>query len=1222
MPRISGELKERRKERIWMLVRQHRGIRQKELSNLSKIDNRTVNNYLSELEYEGRVYKKGVLWFEQEFQATQLRQFEMLPEETYTLYLATRLFVKQSDRRIEFAESAMYRLSEVLKSDVPVSPDIEKAAQKLAERETQPGYHDIFQTLIRAYLNRQKVQLTYKPLWRNAFETTFETYLIEPSTIGFATYLIGYSSIVGELRAYKLSRIEAVEVLRGEENTYAIPPDFPGLSIFDTAWSIITGEKTTRVELRFSPNVAARVLETNWHPSQDFAWDKEKEGYLRWWVDVADTTDMAPWIRSWGRDTEILEPDDLRKSMEAHIWKLIQVYNLSTPIDDDIDLQLRRLWGKTTKDPEMFHPALYHMFDVAHVAEQLLSNRASPRWRQVLAESLNADADTLHEWLPYLIALHDIGKISVPFQVLNDFQSPRLKAEGFDFGKAKKIDGQELHHSIVGRLVLQDMIADWPENLRAAFQEMVSGHHGVFQADSSKHRRDFNGIKEAAAWPLFRERAMEIFQSYLLRQWPDPLPDPGNQSAAMMALNGFCILCDWLGSDADYFTPEPLMTVTTYVSKSRDRAYKRVKEAEFFQKAITTASTKFADLFEFAPRPIQAAIDDIPDDLLRQATLTIIEASTGEGKTEAGLALARRIGALRGTDEMYIAMPTTATSNAMYDRVQTHLEKRLGLPKTLVRLIHGQDFLKDDDLPTNPMESVEPGHNAPSESPALTWFAPKKRALLAPIGVGTIDQAELSALNVRHNALRMIGLAGKTIILDEVHAYDTYMTSIIKRMLTWLSALGSSVILLSATLPSARRRELAEAFAGPNEVDDLDLAAYPSIMTIGVAGQYISTPAAYQPDKTIYCHLTQFQDDDPNAKAKWLLNQVQNGGCVCWMTNTVKRSQQIFKALLAMNPADVDLDLLHARFPLNEREKREKAIMDKYGKNGQRPKKGIVVGTQVLEQSLDLDFDVIMTDMAPIDLILQRAGRLHRHERDSGVRHSHQEPHLYINQIIERADKAIYAEYILRKSLQALETKAVISLPDDYRPLIEAVYDDQAPGSNDPLFAAWDRLDAKQVKLEDEADIRLTAKPDPTYPFYHGANIQDFKEDEDSNGWLVAHTRWNDGRESVTVIPLLSNGEMAQILVDGQPISRNQKASRETQLELLRQGIRVSNVDLIDGIRKTAPLDKLFADSALLRNCLPLWLEISPDGSGYVSKDPSLSVQLDHDLGLVIGDLE
>lgn len=889
--------------------------------------------------------------------------------------------------------------------------------------------------------------------------------------------------------------------------------------------------------------------------------------------------------------------------------------------------RLLRLWGKTTADPDRFHPALYHMFDVAHVAQQLLSPRASTRWRWVLANALNAEANTLPEWLPYLIALHDLGKISVPFQVLNEKQLTRLKTEGVSFGKATRKDGRDLHHTLVGRLVLQDTdtVVGWPKNLQVAFIEMVSGHHGIFQWDEWEHRRNFKRLKEGEEWSRLRQLAIQILQSYLLQQWPDPLPNPTNQSVAIMALNGFCILCDWLGSDEDDFAPTPLTPLTEYVLQSRQRAHRRVRDAGFFQTTASNAPTQFANLFPDIPqpRPLQTAIDAIPDAVLGQPTLTIIEAPTGEGKTEAALALTRRIGALRDSDEMYIALPTTATSNAMFERVQIHLRQRLSLPAEMVKLVHGHNFLVE----VKPMESIE--LNGQTESPSLAWFAPKTKALLAPIGVGTIDQAELSALNVRHNALRMIGLAGKTVILDEVHAYDTYMTTIIKRMLTWLSALGSSVILLSATLPKARRQELLQAFTGQDIEAKLNPDAYPSLMIVSSTHYHLDTPVVYQPDKpvavhqpnkTITLHLRTFADEDALAKAAWLLDRVTQGGCACWITNTVKRAQQSYAALLKIAPADVTSDLLHARFPLVDRESREKEILSRYGKNGNRPDKAIVVGTQVLEQSLDLDFDVMMTDLAPIDLILQRAGRLHRHEREKAMRYDHQQPQLYVNTVIEEADNAVYDEYILRKSLLTLQNieTGYLSLPADYRTLIESVYDGKEPETDDSLHSLWKDLEDKKDGLVTEAKQRLMNNPKPDAPFYRDGKPKDLKDEEEGSDWLSASTRW--GQESITVIPLLWEDEAARLVSGGEAIALDQKANRETQLALLRQSVRISQPKLVEHLKALPEHPKLFTDASLLKNCFPLWMEKRRDE--FIALNTPLPMQLHPELGLVIGELQ
>lgn len=1219
MPRITDHKKQRRKDDVHEIVRRTpNGLREMEIAERLNLERRTVHNYLVELEREGKIYKDGVLWLFDPQGGTWLRQLELAADEAFVLYLAARLLVKQSDKHNETAIAALSRLSEVLKTDLPVSNDIFQAAQELRKREKRPQYESTFSALAKAYLLKHPVRITYKPLYGQAFTTLFHIYLMEPSAIGYTIYVIGQSQNVQAMRSYKIERIEAAEIIYNQ--SYTIPPDFAGLAMLNSAWSIMTGEQTLRVVLRFNQAVTPRVLETNWHPAQDYK--KQEDGSLRWWVDVADTTDMKPWIRGWGADVEVLEPEALREDMKGHARRAAEGYGITTTAADPTS-RLLRLWGKTSQQGDLFHPAFYHMLDVAHVAQHLLSPRATPRWRNALGRALNADPATLHEWLPYLIALHDLGKLSTPFQMLNEVQIERLKREKFDFGDTTRADGSkdELRHTALGRLFLTPAVQGWPQNLSLAFLDMVSGHHGVYRGSNRGDKVAYELLKEPTEWAALRQHAQELLRSILCQQWPAQLPEPANVSAAIAALNGFCILCDWLGSDENFFTPRPHTPLWEYLLHSRQRAYARVEQAGFFQLAISHAPTQFEALFGFAPRPLQAAIDHIPENLLHHPTLTIIEAPTGEGKTEAALALARRIAALRGTDEMYIALPTTATSNAMYGRVQKYLTERLGLPPELVRLIHGQSFLVKDDLTVQPLGN---GDDKGAQA-AEDWFAPKKKALLAPIGVGTIDQAELSALNVRHNALRLIGLAGKTIILDEVHAYDTYMTTIIKRMLQWLSALGSSVILLSATLPTNRRRELAQAFAGRADLPNSNqLQAYPNLLTISPDGFY--TPAELigvsetNFGKQIALHMVDWGEEDTAAQAQWLFDQVQNGGCACWITNTVKRAQALYQAL--PQEEGLEVHLLHGRFSPAQRAILEKEIMGRYGQPSDktnRPYRGIVIGTQVLEQSLDLDFDVMATDLAPIDLLLQRAGRLHRHTRSLATRHQHTTPVLYLNQTMSNADKAIYSEYILCLTQQALANYSQLNLPTDYRPLVETVYTARKPNKQDPLYEAWDKLDAEMYKLENNAQERLTDEPLPNDVFYQSARLQGFAESEDSNAWGVAQTRWAE-RETITLLPLVREGSSATIagITDSSTISLEQKALRETQLTLLRHSIRISDFQLVRAIKNQEK--PLLFESALLKHTYPLWLTPASDMPHlFISEDGfEKPISLHPQLGLVI----
>ncbi len=885
-----------------------------------------------------------------------------------------------------------------------------------------------------------------------------------------------------------------------------------------------------------------------------------------------------------------------------------------------LERRLLSCWGKTGHEPSDYHPALFHMLDVANVARELLTGEASPRWRLALASALGTDGECLADWLPWLVALHDIGKISAAFQGSSQGQIPRLQAEGFHFGEW--FQGLDVRHTTVGAVFVADHLAGLcqpavAQDLAGVWADVVGGHHGRFgTADSLRQTRTALKFYEPPEWHELRLAGAAHLSRHLVERWPDHWPAPANLSATIMCLCGFTSLCDWIASNGLHFRPEAARDFEQYVGISAVRAREAVQASGFRQPSRSTAPTSFTVLFSDLPepRPLQLAVDAIPASVLAAPCLAIIEAPTGEGKTEAALALAHRLAQASGSDELYYALPTTATSNQMFGRVQRHLRDHLGLP-IHVKLVHGQAFLVEDDLRIEPLA----GDEADEETAAMEWFAPRKRSLLAPFGVGTIDQAELAALNVRYGALRMIGLAGKVLILDEVHAYDTYMTAIVERLLEWLAALGTSVIVLSATLPRARRAALIRAY-GTAETARQDLACYPNLWVGGCAGSYQASPPAQQRDRRLALHPLHFDEDDPEARAHWLLDTVAGGGCACWIANTVRRAQGTFACLQRLAPPGTDLLLLHAQFPLEDRQCLEKAVSDRYGPQGERPARGIVVGTQVLEQSLDLDFDVMASDLAPIDLLLQRAGRLHRHARPRPA--ALDEPCLCINYGAQSedglktgVDRYIYAEFILQQTWLVLAGRSHISLPADYRSLIEAVYDAGEPPRDSPLHRSWLALRDQQTKDVLEARLRLLAEPDPEWPFCASMAGQEFEEDEDRAAWIVARTRL--GEESLTVIPLERTLDWARLYPGQEAVRLGQAAAREEQLRLLRRSLRISRPEAVKALRaEAAKLPPLFARSPLLKGCFPLWLI---NGQARLPLDRrTLVLTLDPRLGLVI----
>lgn len=439
MPRINDEDKRDRLERIHLLLKRNpRGLTEAEIADEVNIQRRTVNNYLQELEFQGKAFKDGIYWFPLALKESQLRPFDLSPEEAVTLYLGARLLSKQQDKRNEPAETALLKLAGVLKADAGVGAEIEQAARELAQRPIQKEYQPIFRDIVRGYIYRKKIEITYRPLnWNKSFQTIFSTYLLEPSPIGFTTYLIGHSSIVDKWRAYKLERIESVRLTKEE---YALPPDFPGLDILRNAWSIVMGEETVRVVLRFSERVKARVLETRWHPSQQTQEDLEKPGSLLWEVQVADTLDLLPWIRGWGADCEVLEPKELRDTLTREAQSLAELYRV-------VEEQVRKMvyYGHSRKDkPKLeWQPLIEHLTNTAD-----------------LAEKFGADAG-ISELARTAALLHDIGKYSKEFQARLD-------------GSGRKVDHATAGAKEIRNLFNKDQNQKYLANMLAY---CIAGHH-------------------------------------------------------------------------------------------------------------------------------------------------------------------------------------------------------------------------------------------------------------------------------------------------------------------------------------------------------------------------------------------------------------------------------------------------------------------------------------------------------------------------------------------------------------------------------------------------------------------------------------------------------------------------------------------------------------------------------------------------------------------------
>ena len=650
-----------------------------------------------------------------------------------------------------------------------------------------------------------------------------------------------------------------------------------------------------------------------------------------------------------------------------------------------------RIWAKTDRYVELkdgepsWHPLICHMLDVAMVAlrlwQYLLPAVVKERMRARLGVPTLDDAG---RWIAFFAGLHDLGKASPGFALRWPEGAERLQSEGFK----PAADRKAAPHGFVSAHLLGGLLKAWgiSQESAVAIGLAVGGHHGIFPDPQLMER-----IEESVGgrrWRTAQEHLVALL-AHLLRI--DELPVPTGElladNAFLVQLAGLTSVSDWIGSNHRYFPfVGDNVQLPQYPRRSRWLAMKALIDLGWFHRPASVEPLPFHELFNFLPNRLQTQLETVAAQL-DGPSLVLLEYPMGGGKTEGALYLANSLQARAGQQGLYVAMPTMATGNQMFHRVSGYLGNRFPGSRINVQLVHGRADLnpsfarllqRGKNLPDPPI--IEDEQDRTANLLAAEWFTHKKQALLAPFGIGTVDQALLAALDTKHYFVRLFGLAGKVVVLDEVHAYDTYMQSLLGHLVTWLAACGSSVILLSATLPSRTREDLITAFAlglGQSAPPPAEKAPYPRLTWLSGAG------AGTLSIGDVPCRTTSLRSFRAN-EADWmaaLRAKLEAGGCAAVLCSTVSRAQETYQALCAYFDTE-ELLLFHARYPFDDRMAREAAVIERFGKQGDgRPFRMVCVATQVIEQSLDIDFDLMVTDLAPIDLILQRSGRVWRHER-------------------------------------------------------------------------------------------------------------------------------------------------------------------------------------------------------------------------------------------------
>ena len=836
------------------------------------------------------------------------------------------------------------------------------------------------------------------------------------------------------------------------------------------------------------------------------------------------------------------------------------------------------LWAKTdSEDSSIWLPLYIHLNDTARTMARLWDGWVPKNVRNLFARHCCGNEELARKALVFLAGAHDIGKATPIFQAKScsrgwdgERVSLAWKPEKAGlFIEASLSASRHPTHPIAGQVLviryLQDVFG-WSSDQADAWGSIVGAHHGNVP-DKERVHEGFILATEMGNTPDDTGEGWRGVQRELL-DYALQMAGLSNEDMDLLArcawdastesvACGLLIMADWIASNQDLFPLVPLIPGedSTHSSTSEkydtpldvraNRAWRALNLSPSWAGEKPVASDGwFCGRFGLpegcAPRPVQKAAMGAAAQMT-EPSLMVIEAPMGEGKTEAALAAAEIVGAQFGCGGVCVALPTMATTDAMFGRVRRWLDHLATQGLSSIYLAHGKAQLNEEyqgiarsSRSRRSLSSMGvdlDGAAARDDRVVVSdWMQGRKKGMLANFLVCTVDQVLMGALDMRHLSLRHLALAGKVVIVDECHAYDSYMQQYLMRVLEWLGAWGCPVILLSATLPTVVREKLVEAYREGRVTQGVSraLSADPDVAISAPSRRKVSrreqsrakkrVPAPTPVDeayplitiasgsgiKRLECSPSSrgaqidvlSLPDESEALVAHLKEELSEGGIAGVMCDTVMRAQEAYRALRDSFGTD-EVMLTHARFMDLDRMENETVLRNLLGPdamrfNGKRPERMIVVGTQVLEQSLDIDFDLLVTDAAPIDLLMQRLGRVHRHARGEGekdrparlrkarcflrgIEEIGTEGLAFVPGVSRVYDKASLMEALAVSGLLGMEVTTRFSLPQDIARLVRLAY---SPAAEGEIPEGWlsSYYDACEERVKAIQDKKLRAE--------------------------------------------------------------------------------------------------------------------------------------------------
>ena len=621
-------------------------------------------------------------------------------------------------------------------------------------------------------------------------------------------------------------------------------------------------------------------------------------------------------------------------------------------------MDITKIWAKTSPKKSLIN----HMLETGIVAGCLTdTNGICHPVLNRMSEITGFDSDTLLAKIVFICAIHDIGKIHPTFQGRDEETLEILKQEGLNqVSFDTRFRHEQYGANIFNRLSVDD--ADMKNS--DIISQIIRMHHQKEQKKNS----DIDIIKiddkeKAKKWRHIQNEIYDYVKNIFRFDNLNLINKNISKSKLFVVQNailGIMITSDWIASNSYVFDNQQYKNVDEFLESRKTQALRFLNNEGLIRQQIPVMQN-FMSAFGFNGRPVQNDVEKIVHK--NDIKCMLIESDCGSGKTEAALYAAAVLGNRSGLSGIYMGLPTGVSAEAIQDRVDEFLTSR-GMRNT--KLYTSKSMLLRE----------------PDKQPV--WTDMSRQRLLASSAVGTVDQVMTAVRLVRFESVRMDGLASKVLIIDEIHAYDAYMLAVIKDLLKICGELDVPVIMLSATLPISTKNDLLGVLGD----GDIELHnGYPVISYVTKDGRvHEHVSRQYMPDKKISCELLPILNDNDKI-ALYAVDAVKDGGCECVIMNTVADAICVYDKIKKNKKNDCKIILYHSRMTINARDKTSRKILAMCGKDRtKRPERVIIVGTQVLEQSLDIDVDYMITAICPIDLLFQRIGRYHRHGDEGTIR--------------------------------------------------------------------------------------------------------------------------------------------------------------------------------------------------------------------------------------------